>query len=487
MRLTRYFCFPAVCIWSGLAFPAQAATSCATLPPINPAKGFTGNFNNPCYALPFEGSSGSTHGGDSNAEYSEVYYQVTAGYDLVVLGTFPNARFMSATVYDSHVTAVGEIMDYQMPPLGATMINPFLPGATYQPNQMYGFVVTFGGTVTSTPTAGCGTSGSNISETVLNATQIHSGLTWNGYPGLPTGFPPHQTGANLGGMVMIRKYIGISNEAAPVAIVRQLSTGCAIPLTEATNIISTTQPFSTTTWLNQSQIGYHTDFANNVVPTECYPFDPTNQATFVHSPDWVGRDNTAAAYVSAVLSSSAIQGLLSGQTFLRIQFPLPTVPPTPCASGQCSRTGNEELRYFSVEFDAGGATITALDDQQLVTDPNGNVTLIVGFGAAPPPVVTPANYYTYLDLAQFTDYSGFTAVLVRNLLPNATFGCSSFNVPNYTMEFNPPGGFMGAFVPTVDFPTGSEIPAIPVPPVRPDSCAAVPPAPVACNVPRTPV
>lgn len=433
------------------------------------------------------GSSGASNGGDSNAQYSQVFYQVTPGYDLVVLGTFPNARFMSATLYDSHTTEVGAIMDYQMPPLNSSMINPFLPGATYKPNQMYGFTITFGGTLTSSPTAGCSAAGSSINATVLNATQIHEGLSWNGYPGLPPGFPAHQTGANSGGIVMIRKYIGISTENAPVVIVRQLSTGCAIPLSGAQNIVSTSQVFNTTTWLNQSQCSSHHQFVNTVVPTECYPFDPNNQAIWVRSPDWVGRNNTAAAYMSAVLSTSALQSLLAGQTFLRLQFPLPSVPPTPCASGQCSRTGNEQVRYFSVEFDAGSTTLTALDDQQLVTDPNGNVTLIVGFGAAPPEYVTAANYYTYLNLAQFTGYAGFTAVLIRNLLPNIQFECSTFNVPNYTMEYNPPGGFMGAFVPTVDFPTGSQIPALPNPPIRPNSCFAVPPLPVACSVPRTPV
>jgi hypothetical protein len=492
--VTKYLVFAALAASMGSALgqpislktAAKPAVSCSPLPIVNPHVGFTANFNNPCYALTMTSSGGTIIGGEPNVVYSQAYYQVAPGYDLVVLGTFPNARFMSATLYDEHATPVGEILDYQMPPLGGSMINPFLPGAEYQPDQMYGFTVTFGGNLTSSPSPGCSASGSAINETVLNATEIHSGLTWTGYPDLPPGFPPHQTGANSGGTVNIRKYVGISTEAAPVVIVRQLSNGCALPVAQAIqdNIISTTQVLGTTTWLNLPQIEAHNDFAADIEPSECYPFDPTNQANWVRSADWYLWTNTAAAYMNATLAASSLQSVLSGQAYLRAQFPLPSTPPTPCASGQCSRTGNEQLRYFSFEFtQGGGSTITALDDQQLVTDQNGNVTIIAGVGP-PPPQVTPANYYTYLDLSQFAGYSGFSKLSLRNLLPNASFGCSTFNVPNFTMEYNPDGGFMGAYVPTVDFPTASQIPAVPVPPIRPNSCAAAPPPPASCTLPH---
>jgi hypothetical protein len=292
-------------------------------------------------------------------------------------------------------------------------------------------------------------------------------------------------------MIEIRDYIGISTEPLPVVIVRQLSTGCAIPASLAAQmgIIAANQPISTTTWLNQSQITAHRQYADSITTTKCYPgMNPTGTGVWVRSPDWVPRNNGATAYVSAVLSAASIQTLLAGRAFLRIQFPLPTTPPTPCANAQCTRTGNEQVRYFSIEFDAGTSTITALDDQQLATDANGNVTLIVGMGGAPQPAATEAGTYTYLDLTQFTGYNQLTAVLIRDLLPNISFECSSFNVPFYTTEWNPEGGFMGRYVPTLDFPTASEIPPVPIPPVLPNSCYAIPPVqPQGCAVARNPV
>jgi hypothetical protein len=108
--------------------------------------------------------------------------------------------------------------------------------------------------------------------------------------------------------------------------------------------------------------------------------------------------------------------------------------------------------------------------------------LIVSLGATPPPAVTSANYYTYLDLTQVPNYQTLTRLELRNMLPNANFCCSTSNVPFLTTEYNPEGGFMGQYVPTVDFPTPAEIPTLPTPPVRPDSCLLVPAQqPTNCN------
>jgi hypothetical protein len=498
--LAAFLCASAAWSQTSSSSVHSSSTNCNTLPIINPSKGFTANFNNSCYALSFTGSSGGGSGGDSNATYKQVFYQVNPGYQLVVLGTFPNARFMSVSLYDGHSTLLSALFDYQIPPLSNSMTNPYVTGATYTSGQMYGLTVSFGGGPPKTVAAGCSTSSSNVGENVLDATQLHQGFSWNGAPGLPAGFPVHQSGPNIGGTMMIREYMGISTEAAPVVIVRQLTNGCALPLAQAEsmNIISVTQSLSSSSWLNQPQIQAHHEYYSTATlsPTGCYPGDPNNQIQWIRSSDWVGRNNSAAAYASAILPPTTLQGLFSGQNFIRVQFPLPTTPSIPCASG-CSLTGNEQVRYLSVEFlyaapssatsTGSSTTLIALNDTSFVLDPNRNVTLIVGLGGTPPAEVSAANYYTYLDLTKVAGYQNFNSVLVRTLLPNPLFDCSTFNVPSYTMEYNPLGGFMGEFVPTVDFPDGDNLLGPPVPPVRPNSCGAVPPPPTACTVTRTPV
>jgi hypothetical protein len=186
------------------------------------------------------------------------------------------------------------------------------------------------------------------------------------------------------------------------------------------------------------------------------------------------------AAVQAPIAQGYLQALLAGSIFMRVQFQMPSTPTTPCTSG-CSFTGNESLRYKSLSFQDGSNTLLSLKDSDFVKDPSGNVTLIVSLGAVPPSQVTPANYYTYVDMTQRPNYQNLKTLFVRDLLPNAAYLCSAFNVPFKTTVFNPDGGYMGAAQMTVDFPNAAGIPAVPVPPVRPDSCAIVPvDAPTTC-------
>ncbi len=470
---------------AGTVSSASPATgSCSPLPTINPKKGFLANFNNGCYALPMFSGGGGTEIGDLNAIYDQMYYQVMPGYELVVVGTFPNARFFSATVYDDHLALVSQVFDQSLPPLTSSMSNPYLPGATYTPNQQYGFTVSFGGGAPVTVSPGCQTTSTTIDSTVLDASMIHSGLTWTGYPNLPANFPPHETGANDAGLITVRKYIDISNSPTEVVIVRQLSDGCALPAQQAMSmgIIAPTQP-NPSPWFHQEQINAHQEFSTEIEPTFCYPTDPTNQAFWLRSRDYIPEDNGAAAGIQASVQPVRVQNMLSGTTFMRIRFALPATPDTPCPSG-CSLTGNEGIRYFSLSFQAGNTTLYSIDDAQVVRDPNGNVTLIIGMGTPPPSTVTAANYYTYLDLSKVPNYQGLTTLFMRDMLPKVNFDCSTFNVPFFTTETNPMGGYMGQYVPTVDYPTPGQIPALPVPPNRTNTCALVPTTPAtACTLP----
>jgi hypothetical protein len=162
------------------------------------------------------------------------------------------------------------------------------------------------------------------------------------------------------------------------------------------------------------------------------------------------------------------------------------------------------MRYFSLEFKAStaytylppdtfsggtGAVLWALDDTAFVKSPQGQVTLIVGVSSTVPAGVTSNNGYTYLNLEPYLTSGppGFNSILIRNLLPSAAFNCSAFNVPTYTMEYNNVGGFMGAYVPTVDFLPANTVFGPAHSPGRPNSCSNVPAAPTPnFNFPRTP-
>src|SRR4051812_6818251 len=68
--------------------------NCRPLPPVDPSKDFLANFNNNCYATPINTSKGGSGlAGDLNAVYGLMFYKVTPGYELVIAGTYPNARF----------------------------------------------------------------------------------------------------------------------------------------------------------------------------------------------------------------------------------------------------------------------------------------------------------------------------------------------------------------------------------------------------------
>src|ERR1700674_4852845 len=83
------------------------AENCAGLPTsFNggefPTGDFIGNFDNDCYTIHLGTGIGAIEYGDLNAEYFQLYFKVDPRYQLIVVGTFPNARYFSATLYDSH-------------------------------------------------------------------------------------------------------------------------------------------------------------------------------------------------------------------------------------------------------------------------------------------------------------------------------------------------------------------------------------------------
>lgn len=454
----------------------QASANCTVLPAIDPKKDFVGNFNNPCYAVKMGQGNGHSNVGDLNATYNQMYYQIQPGYSFIILGTFPNSRFMSATAYDDHLLIVGQLIDNQILPLTSSMVNPLLPGATFVPNQQYGITVNLGAGAPVSITPGCATSPTTtIDQNVMDASMIHLGQNWDGLPNLPAGFPLHENGPNKAGVLEVRKYVDISTPSDAVVIVRQMSDGCALSAAQAiaNNILAPSQP-NPSPWLHEGQMQHHQIVTEQLTPRMCFPPDPTNKVQWRRLKQYIPIENGANASITTTVNTAYVQAMVAGTNFMRVQFKLPTHPTTPCLNGACSLTGAEQQRYKSLSFQNGSETLLSLKDTDFVTDPNGNVTLIVSLGAVPPPQVTAANYYTYADLTKNPNYALLQTLMVRDILPNANFLCSSFNVPYKTMTFNDVGGYLGQYEMTVDFPGAAAIPTIPVPPVRSDTCAMVP-------------
>jgi hypothetical protein len=464
-------------------FGAEAdKANVVTCPPVDPNADFLTNFNQPCYTTSLYAGKGLNLSGDGNAVYDTMDYVVTPGYELILLGTYPNARFFSATVYDSHLAITSSVIDQNILPLNSTMYDPFLVGAVWQPGLQYGITIGFGSTVTSTPTAGCSASDTTIDQNFLDASQIHQGLSWNNFPGISQyNLPAHQSGANNAGILMVRKYVIASPTSPETIIVRSTATGCAIPASQALSmgILVANKSLS---WplLAQQQITAHQNFSNGVEQLECYKSDPTNIKQWFRSVDYVPLASEGSA-LDANLTTTNIQQITSGQEFIRLRFPAPTTPTTPCASG-CALTGNEDLRYYSISFLGGSigyglSTLTSLGDSSFLQDPNGNVTLLINIipGATPPSFVTSSNFYNYLDLTQVPNYQNFSRIEIRHLLPNINFNCSIASIANFYMEYNSEGGYMGQYVPTIDFPTALELAApAPPPPTRLNTCPATP-------------
>ena len=462
-------------------------TNCATAP--DPTKNFLQNFLNSCYAFGFPANLGNgQNASDLTETYAGFFYLVNPGYEVILVGDFPQSRYLNVAVDDSHLFTQVSFFDAQLTPLSSSYVNPFLPGATYQPNQLYAVAVQFGGTEPANIQAGCGFGGLNFHANLVDATKRHPGISWNGSPIVYPGFPAHDdAGPNLGGMVTVRQYLNQTSSAGygilstPIAIVRDLSTGCAVPLANAVandpNNIAPSQVITrnttiATNWIDNAQIWAHKAF-RAMKPTYCYALSPATAQWF--KPDiYVPNPNPDSGYLVANISSTALNWVIANQEFMRLRFQLPTMPSTPCSG--CSISGSEQMRYFDLSFaDNQGVNLATIGTQNLVTDPNGYVTLIVGFGSAPPSYVTAENYYSYLDLSKVPGYTNFLNIGLRDVLTSSTFACSANAVYNKASEGNSLGGFMGQYVPVIDVLKGVNIPPVATPVQVPQSCGLVPP------------
>jgi len=155
-----------------------------------------------------------------------------------------------------------------------------------------------------------------------------------------------------------------TNATLPHIIVRDVASGCAYPasMVKTMNIVATNATTGNP-WLDQKPVQNHNLYAN-WQPTDCWINLPPTQSEiqWIRGDEYAPGANPDAAYLYAFTPSGLPQTLASANEVMRLRFQVPTTPPTPCTNG-CSRSGNEQMRYLSVSFQAtGGGTLASLPD-----------------------------------------------------------------------------------------------------------------------------
>jgi hypothetical protein len=485
------------------------------------------NFNNVCYLIPFATGNGSGgEQGDLNSIYNKLYFNInspTAGapppippYELIILGPFPNSRYFSLGLYDSHSAITQNLTDVNIVPLTPNDINPYEPGVAFVSGQNYGAAIHLGGTP-GTLQKGCMMTGNNIESNVMDGTQRHPFMNWNLDPAF-TGQPDHNvdtpehSNPNTAGVIIIRSYLDLTPVDGSQAhvIVRDVASGCAYPAAYIASLQNVVTADSTTgnVWQEQTQVQGHNAYAS-WQSTDCWGSIPDTRIQWLREDEYVAGSNPDSGYLLANVPGGLPQTLNAGNSVMRIRFRVPTTPPTPCVNG-CSRSGNEQMRYMSVSFlIPGGVTLASLPDScplnpvipctPLIQDANGYVTLVVGFGATQPTEVTAANGYTWLDLSQYTNYLQLNQIVIRHLQPAGWFDCGTQVVPYKVDEATTGGiqkgvvsGLMGYYSPWVDYPIANKL-TMPASPVScpagqtcSNTCAVYPDGPPAVYTPASP-
>lgn len=483
LRRAAGLLFAVLAVCAGLA----SAQDCSNLPTQFtgnefPTGDFFTNFQNPCYLIPLVIPPSLFT--DLNDTDWHVVYQVDPRYELILVGSFPNARYFSAAAYDDHSLIAQAMLDANITPLTSSYVNPYQPGIPYSPGQQYAIAVNFGG-VPGTLETGCMLNGYNVDVNTLDATQRHQFMNWNTDSGFLQTVPapplhnvdtPQHTNPTPTGYILVRAYmdLNITDPAtAPSVIVRDVASGCAYPAAYALQtlqIVNTSE--SANAVLDQVQFQEHQTY-NNYLPSYCYSGDPGNAVNWSRNREGGTGPNPFCAYLNAPTPPNLPATLAAAGEALRLRLRLPIVPPTPCTNG-CSRSGNEQVRYFGLSLNGANATLASVADSAFTQDSNGYATLIVGTGAAIPSWVTPANGYTFVDLTAVPQYQTLESLNIREIQPSNTFACSAQNVPYKTTVYTPQGSLTGDYLPVVDYPLAASLPQVASALVGVSSCGSLP-------------
>ncbi|MEM9444059.1 MAG: hypothetical protein AAGA18_01790 [Verrucomicrobiota bacterium] len=452
-------------------------------PEIDPEGDFFTNFFKPEYTIVFgDGSNQGDRGSDLKASYDVIRYRVDPRYELIFVGEYPQARFASFVVYDDYLATTDYIRDFELKPLKWFYQNHFRSNIQYKEDQLYAGVISFGGGEPNPDTIlpGCSLEGYNVRDNFLDASKRNESVSWNHEENLPAWVPPYIGGDNLAGTITFRRFIkgednGILPLARPVVIVREVATGQALTQLEAfqKGIVffndAYLEPF-----LPQLEIWTLKWYNEVFQPKKCYWPDPESDIYWTRGTEHVAAGNPDSGYLSAEIPTWIMPPLLSGERFIRLRFKLPVMAKLP-TTGEIM-TGNEELRYWSLSFQVDPVTLATISDDELILDPDGYVNLIIGLGGTAPAYVTPENFYTFFDFSELEGYENVRAMAIRTILPDVDFCGSAQSVPFKTSEHNPMGGFMGEYVPVVDYPLVADLPEVAEQPLpHPESCGVLPP------------
>src|SRR6266513_1410116 len=275
------------------------STDCSTLPTQFtgnefPTGTFFSNFATSCYMISFATGNGlNGQAGDTNGIYNKIYFKVDPRYQLIVFGTFPNARYFSVMAYDEHAAYSRALSDINIVPLTSQYINPYQAGTPFLDGQKYAVAVDFGGTPGTIQT-GCSTDAFNVDVNKLDATRRHDGMEWNTDQGLfkrNPAFPlhvvdtPQHTNPNRAGAM----------------IVRDVASGCALPASYAVNTLQIVTSNATTgnTWLDGAEHQDHNLYENSYLPRLCFATDPQNSLAWLRGAQYVPGDTPDNSYINA--------------------------------------------------------------------------------------------------------------------------------------------------------------------------------------------
>ena len=320
---------------------------------------------------------------DSGATYWSMGYNLLAGDQIMIDGTYPDARYMSFITYNLAGNVVDSITDSAIDPDAGSQ-NPF-SDASATPGGSYHLEV-INGVGAGTPDDVLATGG--FTGTVIYRSYVSS------LPGDPTG------GVGLPN-VSVRRTDG---SVVPIGT-------CTTPTADASVV----------------------DLINL--------FGPATDLPAQHPPEFKRPATVAGLFANPDNGYIAAVSAHQNGRVLVMKGRAPVVPDT--SAGQSPALGGTDMRYWSMctnEYRKPYPVTDCAYDSQVPLDANGEYTIVTSMPADRPTNATSANGVTWLDW-------GSTAqdmvLIMRNMLPSPTFHQSVFDVA----PGQPASSAMGPYAP----------------------------------------